>query len=112
MYDIVNSAELDDELRKDMIRRVAEVRMTPLKMIYNKFYDYYPNETKANRERLRDELIKTARLVDVPDKFLMSGGGWRFFDQYIPEMEERHGEIEKGKKASEAHQAGYIPEDV
>ena len=86
--------------------------MNPLKMIYNKFYDYYPNETKENRIRLRDEFIKTARLVDVPDKFLHSGGGWRFFDQYIPEMEERHGQVEEGFAAGETHKAGYIPEDT
>ena len=51
-------------------------------------------------------------LVDVPDKFLRSGGGWRFFDQYIPEMEERHGKVEEGLVASEAHKAGYIPENT
>ena len=112
MYAIVDAAPLDEAMKKDMIRRVAEVRMTPLKMIYNKFYDYYPNETKQTRIRLRDEFIKTARLVDVPDKFLHSGGGWRFFDQYIPEMEERHGKVEEGLSAGEAHKAGYIPENA
>ena len=112
MYSIVKSAELADDLRKDMLRRVAEVRMTPLKMIYNKFYEYYPDESKESRLALRDELLKTARLVDIPDKFFYSGGGWRFWDQYVPEMEERHGQYEESRKASEAHSAGYVPEDV
>lgn len=112
MQEIVMKADMTDELRKDMLRRVAEVRMTPLKMIYNKFYEYYPNETKENRIALRDELIKTARLVDVPDKFLLSGAAWRMFDQYIPEMDERHGSYEEGKDAGEAHQAGYVPDDI
>lgn len=112
MREIVMNADLSDELRKDMLRRVAEVRMTPLKMIYNKFYEYYPDETKENRLALRDELIKTARLVDVPDKFLLSGAAWRMFDQYIPEMDERHGSYEEGKEVGEAHQAGYVPDDV
>lgn len=112
MREIVMAAEMSDELRKDMLRRVAEVRMTPLKMIYNKFYEYYPTETKENRIALRDELVKTACLVDVPNKFLYSGAGWRFLDQYIPEMDEIHGAYEDGREALEAHKAGYIPDDV
>lgn len=112
MQEIVMNADMSDELRKDMLRRVAEVRMTPLKMIYNKFYDYFPHEFKEHRLALREELIKTARLVDVPDKFLLSGAAWRLFDQYIPEMDERHGNYEDGKEANEAHQAGYVPDDV
>lgn len=112
MREIVMAAEMSDELRKDMLRRVAEVRMTPLKMIYNKFYEYYPTETKENRIALRDELVKTACLVDVPNKFLYSGAGWRFLDQYIPEMDEIHGAYENGREALEAHKAGYIPDDV
>ena len=112
MYDIVNKSKLSKAEKKEMIRRIAEVRMTPLKMIYNKLYDYYPNETKENRIRLRDELIKTAKLLDIPEDRVYSGGGWKFFSQYIPEMEELHGNYEEGKKAGAQHDAGYVPDDV
>jgi hypothetical protein len=42
----------------------------------------------------------------------MSGGGWRFFDQYIPEMDEIHGNYESGKTANSQHEAGYVPDDI
>lgn len=122
---LLRALEITDEMRailaaedfaadeqKEMFRRVAEVRMTPLRMIYNRFYDYYPNETKENRLRLRDELIRTARSLEVPDKFLHSGGGWRFFDQFIPELEERHGKYEAGRSTEQTTRAGYIPDGV
>jgi hypothetical protein len=112
MYDIINKSKLSKAEKKEMIRRVAEVRMTPLKMIYNKFYDYYPNETKENRIKLRDEFIKTARLLDVPEETIASGGGWKFFTQYIPEMEENHGKYEEGKGKGAQHAAGYVPDDI
>jgi len=97
MREIVAAADLTDEERKEMFRRVAEVRMTPLRMIYNRFYDYYPEESRENRIALRDELIRTARMLEVPEKFLHSGGGWRFFDQFIPELDERHGKYEASR---------------
>ena len=112
MRTCVMHADLSEELRTDMLRRVAEVRMTPLKMIYNKFYDYFPNATKDNRLAMREELIRTAKLVDVPNKFLLSGAAWRFLEQYIPEMDERHGDYEDGKQVTDAHQAGYVPDDI
>lgn len=112
MREIIAAANLFEEQRKDMLRRVAEVRMTPLKMIYHKFYDYYPEESKENRIALRDELIQTAKLVDVPNEFLLSGAGWRLLDQYIPEMDEIHGAYEEDRAKVEAHRAGYIPDDV
>ena len=111
MYELIEKSSYSPELKKDMIRRVAEVRMTPLKMIYNKFYDYYPNASKEQRIAMREEFIKTAKLVDIPEKNHMSGGGWRFFDQYIPEMDEIHGNYEAGLGVKEQHQAGYVPDD-
>ena len=108
MREIVEKAELSDELRRDMLRRVAEVRMTPLKMIYNKFYEYFPNESKENRLAMRTEFIKTAYMVDVPERFLLSGCLWRFFDQYIPEMDEIHGNYEEGKGIEKEHEVEYI----
>lgn len=112
MQAIVDAADFNEEMRKDMTRRVAEVRMTPLKMIYHKFYEYYPKETKEHRIALRNEFIRTAKLVDVPNEFLLSGACWRILDQYIPEMDEIHGAYEEGREAIEAHKAGYIPEGV
>ena len=112
MREIVMKADMSEELRTDMLRRVAEVRMTPLKMIYNKFYEYYPEETKENRIALKEELIQTAKLVDVPNKFLLSGAAWRFLEQYIPEMDERHGSYEEGRKVVDAHEVGYVPDDI
>ena len=113
MYDIVNKAALSEADRKDMIRRVAEVRMTPVKMIYNKFYDYYPNATKEERIAFREEFRKTALLLDTPERFLSSGGGWKLFTQYFPEMEDRFAPYEDGKQTlGEEHKAGYVPEGV
>ena len=111
MYELIEKSSYSPELKKDMIRRVAEVRMTPLKMIYNKFYDYYPNASKEERLAMREDFIKTAKLVDIPDMNHMSGGGWRLLDQYIPEMDEVHGNYEEGLEAKEQHQAGYVPDD-
>ena len=112
MYELIEKANYSPELKKDMIRRIAEIRMTPLKMIYNKYYDYYPNNTVEQRLAMKEEFIKTAKLVDIPERIHMSGGGWRFFDQYIPEMDEIHGNYESGKTANSQHEAGYVPDDI
>ena len=112
MYELIEKANYSPELKKDMIRRVAEIRSTPLKMIYNKFYDYYPNKTREERIALREEFIKTIKLIDIPDEIQQSGDGWRLLDQYIPEMDEIHGNFEEGKKAKDQHQASWVPDDI
>ena len=33
-------------------------------------------------------------------------------EQYIPEMDERHGSYEEGRKVVDAHEAGYVPDDI
>ena len=112
MREIIETADLSDELRKDMLRRVAEIRITPLKMIYNKFYEYYPEESKENRVALREEFLKTLWLMDIPRKFILSAGGWHLLDNWLPEMEEIFSAYEEGREAPETCNREYVPDDV
>ena len=112
MYELIEKSNYTPELKKDMIRRVAEIRSTALKMIYNRFYDYYPNASKEQRIALRDEFIKTVKLIDIPDEIQQSGDGWRLLDQYIPEMEDAHGNYETGKAEKERLKISWVPDDI
>lgn len=111
MVETVKASDLSDSEKTTLLERISEIKMTPTKMIYNKFYDYFPNATKEERLKARDAYIESARGTGYPDEELHSGARWRIIDQYIPEMEERHSKYEAGEREG-TNSKQMIPNDV
>lgn len=56
----INKTSLPDTTKTELIRRLEEVRLTPLMLLYDNYYFYYPSATKEEYEAVKKEFFDSA----------------------------------------------------
>ena len=55
----------DGEERETYLKRIAGVKTTPLDLMYLNYYSYFPDGNEAERAKVREEFVATARYAEI-----------------------------------------------
>ncbi len=61
----IRAAGYDEAETQELLRRMAEVKCTPLALLYDNYYFFYPDATDAEYDCVRDEFFTTARFAGI-----------------------------------------------
>jgi hypothetical protein len=92
---VINQSKLTAQEKHNYLKRLAQVKVTPMVMIFDNYGYYFPNASEEERLAYREELFKYVRFGEVDG----SGDHWTM-EQYYEEKTER-GKISELEKTIE-----------